>query len=137
LVLRFTDETPDNPISEAKPVEYVADIPALLDVEVLSDMLAGYVLDHRRIIQDVVWKKSRHWAHEREWRIYTGAGRTAGSYEDVPFGADELDGVIFGARTSREARAAVADVVAANYPHVELMQATISPNEYALIIERV
>lgn len=136
IVLCFRDDTHDNPFSMARPVRYVDQVPSLFDDDKLSDMLAGYGgLDHKRITEQVVWTKSAHWAHEREWRIYTGAGRTADTYEDVLFGAEELAGVIFGARAGEEYREEIAALVAKNYPATRVFQARLNPNKYALLIE--
>jgi hypothetical protein len=123
VVLRFTDETPDNPLTTARRIRYVNQMPSLFNDEMLSDMLAGYNgLDTQRIMCEVVWTKSSHWAHEREWRVYSARGRSDGSYEDVPFNARELDGVIFGMRTTEADRTALADLLRTHYSHVELLQ---------------
>ena len=97
LVLRFTDDVPDAATKTAKPVRYVDQFPSLVDDDIFSDMLAGYdVLDRRKILETIAFTKSNHWAHEHEWRIYAGVGRTRGAYEDIPFIPTGLDGVIFG-----------------------------------------
>jgi hypothetical protein len=47
-------------------------------------MQAGYRgLDPEKIRDEVVWTKSTHWAHEREWRVYAGDGRAVAPYEPV------------------------------------------------------
>jgi hypothetical protein len=135
-VLRFTDETPDSPLKTARPVRYVDQMPSLVDNEALSDMAAGYTgMDTQRILDAVVWTKSDHWAHEREWRIYCGGGRSADPYEDIPFSARELDSVIFGVRMDVTERKTLAGLIKAGYPHVELMQARVSTDAYELSIE--
>lgn len=87
-------------------------------------------------MEEVVYTKSIHWAPEREWRVYAGQGRIDASYEDVPFEPRELDGVIFGARTSDADRELLADLVRRRYPHVELLQAKVRLDAYGLVIER-
>ncbi|MDO8802183.1 DUF2971 domain-containing protein [Phenylobacterium sp.] len=135
VVLRFTDETPDNPISMGKAVQYVNQLPSMMDNESLSDMLAGYGgIDAERVIDDVVYTKSNHWAHEREWRISSGAGRTRDAFEDIPFGRNEIDGVIFGLRTAEDDRREIGALVGRIYPHAQLFQASIRPGAYALDI---
>jgi hypothetical protein len=102
IVLRFTDQTPGNPFVRAQRVRYVDQMPSLFDEKVLSIMLSGNRgLDTRHIMDEIIYTKSSHWAHEREWRIYAGSGRGGDSYEDVSFNAKELDGVIFGVRTPK------------------------------------
>jgi hypothetical protein len=135
MVLRFTDETPDNPLAMARRVRYVDQMPSLYNDEMLSDILAGYGhMDTGRVMDEVVWTKSSHWAHEREWRVYSGLGRSDGSYEDIPFGARELDGVIFGVRTTEAERTALVALLKTRYPHVELLQAKARTETYGLAI---
>jgi hypothetical protein len=137
VVLRFTDETPDNPLTQARRVRYVEQMPSLFNDETLSDDLAGYnCMTPERIYDEIVWTKSIHWAHEREWRVSAGEGRSNASYEDMPFNSKELDGVIFGVRTSEAERWALTKLVRARYQHVELMQAKTKTDAYEMIIEK-
>jgi hypothetical protein len=87
-----------------------------------------------RIYDEIVWTKSIHWAHEREWRVSAGDGRSSASFEDIPFNSKELDGVIFGVRAAETERIAVTKLVRTHYPHVELFQAKAKTDEYALTI---
>jgi hypothetical protein len=136
MVLRFTDETPGNPLPMARPVLYVDQIPSLFDDEMLSDMLAGYHnTDPRQIIDKVVWTKSSHWAHEREWRVYSGRGRSDGQHEDIRFGVNELDGVIFGARMTDTIRTTLVRLIKDRFPHVGVLQARVRSDAYELTIE--
>ena len=135
MVLRFTDATPDNPLTRAQRVSYVDQMPSLFDNEMLSNMLAGYKgLDERQIMDVVTYTKSSHWSHEREWRVSANRGRSDGPYEDLPFNAKELDGVIFGVRTGEAERRALTDLLRTRYPHVELLQAKTRYDAFALII---
>jgi len=136
MVLRFTDETPGNPLVMARRVRYVDQMPSLFNDETLSNMLGGHKgLDTRQIMDEVIYTKSSHWAHEREWRVSAGRGRSDGPYEDVPFNAKELDGVIFGVRTAEAERRALADLLRARYPHVKLLQAKARTDAFGLIVE--
>jgi hypothetical protein len=134
-VLCFTDQTPDNPLSRAQRIRYVEKMPSLFNDEMMSDMLAGYSgMDKRKIMDEVVYSKSKHWAHEAEWRIYSGRGRTSGYYEDIPFNAAELQGVIFGARMRGADRSQLAELLRSFYPHVQLLEAIAMPDAYGLSI---
>ena len=135
LVFRFTDDVPLGATKMAKPVRYVEHFPSLVSDEVFSDMLAGYdALDRRKILDDIVFTKSHHWSHEREWRIYAGSGRSKAASEDIPFIPEELNGVIFGLRASGETRTEILNLLKGRYPHVETMQAKVKENSYALTI---
>jgi hypothetical protein len=113
-------------------------MPPLYDEEALFDLfdLEGHHRsDGYKIIDEVVWTKSSHWAHEREWRLYGSARETVAAYEDVPFAATELDGVIFGLRIAEDDKATIANLIRAKYPHVESLQAKAKPNAYELTIK--
>jgi hypothetical protein len=138
LVLRFTDNTPDNPLAAAKEVRYVEQMPPLYDEDELSDTLAGYGgLPPERIIDRVVWTKSSHWRHEQEWRIYGGDGHTVASYEDREFGHMELDGVIFGLRMPLATVMDLSGLIKSRYPHAELLHTMSVVDRYELRVERL
>ena len=110
VVLRFRSIPALNaPYGMAKPVQCVDEIPPLLDEEQLARLFAGvFSLQDAGILDRTIYTKSRHWEYEEEWRISAGAGRNPGvQFEDCPFGKNELDGVIFGLRTSAEDRAQI------------------------------
>lgn len=136
MVLRFTDQTPGNPLVRARRVHYVDQMPSLLNEEALSRILAGCrALDTRRIMDEVIYTKSSHWAYEREWRVFAGRGRSDNSYEDIPFDARELNGVIFGVRTAETERQTLVDLLTADYPHVELLQAMPRSDTFGLTVD--
>lgn len=136
MVLRFTDDVPESPLTQARRIRYVDQMPSLFDNEMLSDDLAGYTcMTPERIMNEVVWTKSNHWAHEREWRIYVGSGRTNAPYEDIPFNPKELDGVIFGVRTADGERAAIVALIETHYPHANLLQAVARTDAYGLTFQ--
>jgi hypothetical protein len=113
-------------------------VPSLFDDEMISDLMAGYsALDVERLLDEVTLTKSNLWAHEREWRVYSGRGRSDKLYEDVSFNAQELDGLIFGVRTSDSDRLALSDLVREKYPHAELIQAKTEAATYSLVFEKV
>jgi len=88
VVLKFRSVAElDSPWVAARPVRYHDDMPRLLDADFLADLAAGRVaLEAWTILDRLVYTKSSAWAHEREWRIYTGDGRTReAAFEDAPF----------------------------------------------------
>ncbi len=137
LVLRFRSVPGlDSPWPAGRAVQYLADMPRLLDTEFLADMMSGRVrMDEQTLISRMVFTKSEEWAYEREWRIWSGAGRSPNApFEDIPFAADELDAVIFGCRTPLEDRVAFSESVRQRYPHAELLQAVRRNWEFGLDI---
>lgn len=138
LVLRFTDAVPNSPLSRAKQVRYVETIPSLFDDDMLSDLLAGYdVLNADYLIDEVALTKSKLWAHEREWRVYTGKGRTSDAFEDVPFNAKEFDGVIFGIRTAESDRKSFLELIREKYSHAKLLQAKAETITYSITFQKI
>lgn len=135
VVLRFRTDTPDNPFGVAREVDYVDEMPSLYTDDVLVHMLAGYSgLDHEALMRTVVGTKSAHWSYERELRIYSGAGRSPAAFEDVAFGRHEIDGVIFGARTTEPDRQRLTALAAA-YPNIELLRATVSTAAFGIDVK--
>ena len=121
----------------AKPMNYVAAMPRLLDTDFLADLLSGAAKMIPDVLVDrMIYTKSTEWEYEREWRIYSGDGRNpAADYEDIPFHPLELEALIFGCRTSREIRLNLMEVVRANYPYARLFEIQLADREFNLRIE--
>lgn len=136
VVLRFRSiPALGAPYGMAKPVNYVDQVPPLLNEEQLAGIFAGsYSIREAGIFDRTVYTKSKVWAYEEEWRLHAGAGRSPGTeFEDCPFGLNELDGIVFGLKTSDAHREDLKSL-AAVYPNVELMQTRRSPASYELSI---
>ena len=71
VVLGFRDVPGlDSPWSEARPVNYVDQIPVLIDNEEFSNILAGRAkFDSSKVIERLVYTKSNAFADEQEQRI--------------------------------------------------------------------
>jgi hypothetical protein len=125
----------DSPYRMARPVEYVAETPGLVDDEFLSDMLSGRAsFDVHSLLARLVYTKSAGWSYEREWRIYSGNGRQKdASYEDLRFGSFELDAILFGLNTSDEDRLTLTELLRRQYPHAELLQASRRPDTFGML----
>ncbi|AVA23039.1 MULTISPECIES: DUF2971 domain-containing protein [unclassified Rhizobium] len=136
VILRFRSIPAfDSPYGAARPIEYVDQVPPLVSEIQLADIFAGVgTLDRAGILDRAVYTKSTEWAYEEEWRLNSGGGRRPGElFEDVPFGRNELDGLIFGLRTSADDRAELT-ALSSNYPNVELLVASRSENAFGLVI---
>lgn len=136
VVIRFRSIPAfDTPYGMAKPVRYVNEVPALVSAEELADILAGSgVMDTSAILERATHTKSNEWAYENEWRINSGAGRQPGEqYEDVPFGDNELDGVIFGLRTTSADKEDLRALIN-EYPNVDVMTALRRDDAFGLEI---
>lgn len=134
VVLCFRSRA-DSPWEAGRAVEYLNEMPRLLDEEALSDLISGRAgMDPMVIMRKSVFTKAKAWAHEQEWRIFTGVGRTAEApFEDILFGVDELDGVIFGCLTPQRDRDALADLVRRRYPQAQLLEAARHDRKFELV----
>ena len=135
LVLCFRSiEELDSPWKEALPINYVEHMPLLFDDEFLADMLSGRVaMDARAIMNSMIYTKQTHWSYEKEHRIFTGRGRDeAVAFEDVQFGARELDAVVFGFRMPQASRRLVSDLLRDAYPHVERFEAVLANDQFGI-----
>jgi hypothetical protein len=135
LALRFHSvDDLDSPWSAGFPVNYSSKIPSLFETETLADALLGHVsIDHRATLLRFVSTKSSEWAHEKEWRLFSGTGRDENAdYEDIRFDPLELDGIIFGANMAEDDRLAFASLAQERYPHAAMLQAKPRSREFAL-----
>lgn len=138
VVLRFRSVPGlDSPWGAARPIEYLADMPRLLDDDFLADMLSGRVsMDTESIIDRLVYTKSAEWAHEREWRIFSGAGRDPKTpHEDIQFDPLELDAVIVGCRTPEEDRADFSNLTRRLYPHAQILRAERAERQFRVEVK--
>ncbi|MDH7809851.1 MULTISPECIES: DUF2971 domain-containing protein [unclassified Rhizobium] len=113
----------DGPFGMAKAVNYLSEVPELYNAESLSDIFAGLdSMSPTVIVDKLVYTKSSEWNYEQEWRICSGAGRTQEApYEDCPFGAGEIDGLIFGMNTAASDKTEFLEI-ASRYPRIEIFQ---------------
>jgi hypothetical protein len=133
VVLRFKSITEfDSAWGMARPINYLANMPRLFDTEFLADLLAGNVsMDTETILNRLIYTKSDHWSYEKEWRVYSGAGRDVSAiYEDLQFHDRELDGVIIGCRMREENVTSLVNFVKKIYPHAEILKAVPSQKEF-------
>ncbi len=137
VVLKFRSVSElDSPWVTARPMEYHDNMPRLLDADFLADLAAGRMaLDARTILDRLVYTKSSAWAHECEWRIYTGDGRAReAEFEDVPFHPLELEAVVLGCRMLAEDRAFFSRLIAERYRHAQLLHVQRDDRTYRLNI---
>jgi Ribosomal protein L7/L12 dimerisation domain len=127
----------DSPWSTARPIEYLPDLPNLVDNNFLADLASGRVsMDGRAVMNRMVYTKSTEWAYEREWRIYSGVGRDPeAAYEDVPFNPLELDAVILGCEMSEQETTDFSNMVRRLYPHAQVLGASKDQNDSIVKIE--
>lgn len=136
-VLRFRDVPGlDSPWSEARAVNYVAEMPLLADDDLLSDIMAGRAsFDMKLVIDRLVYTKYEAFIYEQEWRIYSGSGRNPeADFEDLGFDPLELDAIILGARMSQNDREEITALARRFYPHVEIQRADLADSRFEVNI---
>jgi hypothetical protein len=123
----------------ARPVKYVSEVPRMFDEGFLVEMLSGMAsIDVQSIVDRMVYTKSSHWAHEREWRVVAGSGRDPQApYEDIKFHAEELQAVMLGARMTNADRVEIIDLVRARFPRTRVMQAAMAKRRFQMEFEIV
>ncbi|MFC4270173.1 DUF2971 domain-containing protein [Sneathiella chungangensis] len=140
VVLRFRSVPAfDSAYGSAMPMNYVDEIPELMDLDYMADFVCGFrTFDHderMKIMDKVVYTKSSEWRYEDEWRMHAGSGRShSASFEDIPFSKNELDGIVFGLKISDRDRAEI-ESLSKNYPNIQLMSAKRSDGEFNIIVE--
>lgn len=135
IVLRFKSvDGLDSPWKVARPVEYLPEMPRLLDDAYMANILLQPLETNVRLILDrLIYTKSDAWAYEREWRLFTGAGRNPTAiFEDVPFHPLELDAVILGCRMADEDRHTLSELAKCRYPHVQVYVADLVPDRFKI-----
>lgn len=140
LVLRFRSIPEfDSPWCVARPVEYLEQMPRLLDNDFLAEMASGQVsFNAKELMNRLIYTKSVEWAYEREWRISIGAGRGPNApYEDITFHNQELDAVILGCVMLEEDRKVFVELTKSLYPHASILEAKKSDRKFQFDIGKL
>ena len=126
----------DSPYGMAMPMNYVASPPELINNAYITQLAAGGIpITPNELFDHLVLTKAASWSYEREWRVHSGDGRDRNApYEDIPFGLNELEAVIFGLNTSKTDRETLSEL-AAKYPNAALYKVQIGNKafEYDLV----
>ena len=135
VVLRFKSGG-NAPYMMAVPMTYVDEVPAFLSSSELIDFFCGtHRIDVKDLANKMTYTKSSHWSYEKEWRIASGFGRAEDDpFEDVHFGLNELDGIIFGLNTTDSTKEVIR-LLAQKCSSVQFFQVFRSASSFALQIE--
>jgi hypothetical protein len=121
----------DRPYGMALPMNYLQEIPPLFDEKHFSDVISGIRPDnHRAQLDRMIYSKGSAWSYEKEWRISAGDGSNKTEpHEDMPFGLNDLDGVMLGINMTAENRQTIIELTK-SYPNVELFEAKKSTSGF-------
>lgn len=135
-VLRFTREGEGNAFGAARPVTYTQAMPRFADSTALAGLIAGRLVDTKKLMASQVYTKAADWSYEREWRIQFGKGRDPRApFEDLPFGDELLTGLVLGCRMSPENCGELIALAQSLNPEVELFLAKPAAREFAIEVE--
>jgi len=110
-------------------------------------------------LEEMYFTKSLEWEYEQEWRMFTPLAEEdtkdiletalksiaqSGAIAGLPpcpvrlfdFPPSCLHNVIVGCRATDQTRSAITAMIAAKYPHAEILKAKISATEFKLVYER-
>lgn len=135
LALSFRSaEGCDSPWRMGRPVTYSKQMPRLFSAETQSDVHSGRSnIGIQNALDQLIFTKSSDWSHEKEWRIFAGAGRKRNQdFEDIRFNPLEIDSVIIGCKMPDSDRAEVVELVRTMYPHARLRQMMTLDRDYGL-----
>ena len=127
----------DSPWPAGQAVRYQAEMPRLCDDDTLADVMSGRSsLENEALLQKIVFTKSIEWAHEQEWRVFSGPGRNPDApNEDITFAAQELEAVILGCRMPEADRTEITNLSRRLYPHAEVLEVVRRQRYYGFDIE--
>jgi hypothetical protein len=94
-------------------------------------------MDTAGIMDRMIYTKSSHWNYEKEWRMSAGSGRDAAApFELCPFGLNDIDGIIFGLRTSNADKLEIRRL-AESYPNIQFFEAQRERSHFGLQIAEI
>ncbi len=113
---------------------YVREADRLKAAELINMFGGKFSIEPVEVVKRLVYTKAIDWAYEKEWRIWSGRGRSKEAiYEDVAFDPEELEAVYFGCQMTAEYRRDFTALIADRYPHAKMVQAQKAKNEFRLI----
>lgn len=122
----------DNPLSVARPVQYLDDPPSFFsEDEFLDEIFSLKKLDTDGLYQRYAYAKSKHWKYEREWRAWYPLSES-GLHDDMPIRPTEFLALYLGCRAKPEFKAALLKLVCEAFPNVRVFQATRLRETYSL-----
>ncbi|MDB5556067.1 MAG: hypothetical protein JWL86_6051 [Rhizobium sp.] len=139
VVLRFRSIPAfDSQFGVARPVNYVQEVPLFnTEDEIIEFMGGGSVPAPATLADRFILTKHISWSYENEWRLQAGHGRDkTAKFEDVGFGRNELDGIIFGLNASSDDQRAIVSLAKA-YPNATLFKSVKVGTSFDLMIKEV
>lgn len=123
----------DNPLSVARPVEYVDEPPPFFtESEWIDELTGARPIDPHTLYRRYAYLKSKHWSYEQEWRVWYPLASHVDQYDDVPLQKSEFAAIYLGCRATPQFVAEVTQFVRDAFPDVRIFQASKNERAYAL-----
>jgi hypothetical protein len=138
-VLEFDyDEQKDSPFKKAERVIYSKTMPRLMNEKEMVQFLSGqWRMDANKIMHDSIFVKADDWSYEKEWRIWLPGRDPDRDFIDISFDQEELVGIYFGCRMSKQDRTVLRDALKKHFPNASASQARKSAREFSLQFNRI
>lgn len=137
-LLVFSPRSQDSMFDRAIQIFYTDELPYIFDSEEVPLFFTGQTSFTDRaflvnIANKVIFRKTKDWEYEREWRIMAGDGRSPDEeIEYVPFDEADLIGVIFGCRANNSNIQEIQDIVRTHYSSAKIFKARRSGHSSTL-----
>lgn len=136
----------DNPLCAARKVKYVEKPPVFGELDEYVKCYTGQIppLEHDTLYYDLMLSKSRHWAYEKEWRVFippydmenpTIPREANGNeilFELVRLYPQELSAVYFGCRIDPKDRKKIEECLVGDLRHAKCYYAIRNERQYRL-----
>jgi hypothetical protein len=123
----------DNPLCVAKPVVYTESPPPFFsEREWIDDFMGLKKLDVSGLSRRYASAKSRHWAYEKEWRVWYPLSTAPEMYDAIPIRQNELRRIYFGCRANSAFVAEAKQLLADAFPNAMTYQARKDERTYGL-----
>jgi hypothetical protein len=122
----------DNPLSVAQPVVYADSPPPFFtEAEWVDDFMGVKKLDASALYQRYAYVKSRHWEHEKEWRVWYPLA-TSEDHDYIAIHPKELKAVYIGCQAGQDFKKKVVEQIRYRFPEAAVLQAVKSEIHYRL-----
>ncbi len=139
VLLKFANRIAEDAVfAAAQPVIYSDVYPSLYSYTQFCDLLVGrFSIGADVILNELIFTKADVWSYEREWRIVLHGEDSNSPYRDINFDKNGLAAIVFGIRTSQNARQELSGLARNLNGATELLEIVESNISYRLSLGAV
>jgi hypothetical protein len=128
----------DNPLSVARPVEYVKTPPPFFTESQWLDVFVGMgELNERELYRRYAYIKSEHWSYEREWRVWYPNSDKTQKFDTIPIRHNEFKAIYLGCCIEGKKKQDILTLVKKNFPGTQVFQAFKASDSYGLLFAKI